>query len=233
MDALREEVVAGALELASVRSRARALRPETRTPGCPYPGLAGFGPADVELFHGRDRLVALALARLSAAPLLALIGDPGAGKTSLLRAGLLPALTAGVLPDSGRWRQVVVTPSTVVPGPGARTLADLLAPPRTPALSADMTRSNPLTTPTALLPFVVPTARTAESPAETSAHRPGQPLAEETVEPDPLDDIPDFAPGPATGLFDVDAEPEVAPGSRSAGRTSVSQRAPRARPGAA
>src|SRR5690606_173126 len=115
LEALREEVITGALELAHVRAQARSLRPAARKPGCPYPGLAGFGPGDMELFFGRERLVAQVLARLSEAPLLALVGDAGTGKTSLLRAGVLPAITAGVLPDSSRWRQIVVTPATMMP----------------------------------------------------------------------------------------------------------------------
>jgi hypothetical protein len=110
---LHDEEVAGALVLAHVRARARMLRPAVRSVGCPYPGLAGFGPGDTELFHGREQLVADGLARVMAGPLLALVGEPGTGKSSLLRAGLLPAVTAGVLPDSARWRQIVVTPAAV------------------------------------------------------------------------------------------------------------------------
>jgi WD40 repeat protein len=179
MEALREEVVSGALELAHVRARARSLRPAVRAPGCPYPGLAGFGPADADLFHGRERMVAQVLARLTAGPLLALVGDAGTGKTSLLRAGVLPAITAGVLPDSSRWRQVVVTPSTM-----AATLAELMAPPpATPAALVEHTRSNPLTTPTALLPIAVATPPLADGPDETVED-----------EPDPGDQVPDFAP---------------------------------------
>ena len=37
--------------------------------GSPYPGLTGFGAGDVELFHGRERLVAEVLARMVEAPL--------------------------------------------------------------------------------------------------------------------------------------------------------------------
>jgi hypothetical protein len=47
------------------------------------------------------------------APLLALIGPRGSGKSSVLGAGLMPALAEGILPDSGRWRQLVLTPTTV------------------------------------------------------------------------------------------------------------------------
>ena len=60
---------------------------------CPFKGLAPFEPADAEFFCGRERLVAELAARLVDAPLLAIVGPSGSGKSSLLRAGLLPALT--------------------------------------------------------------------------------------------------------------------------------------------
>jgi WD40 repeat protein/DNA-binding SARP family transcriptional activator len=59
---------------------------------CPYKGLAPFEAADAEFFFGRERLVEELMGRLAEAPLLALIGPSGSGKSSLLRAGLLPAL---------------------------------------------------------------------------------------------------------------------------------------------
>ena len=78
-----------------------ALRPQddggARSTGtlrdvCPYKGLAPFEVEDAEFFCGRERLVAELVARLADAPLLALVGPSGSGKSSLLRAGLLPAL---------------------------------------------------------------------------------------------------------------------------------------------
>ena len=47
-------------------------------------------PADAEFFFGRERLVDELVARLADAPLLAIVGASGSGKSSLLRAGLLP-----------------------------------------------------------------------------------------------------------------------------------------------
>src|SRR5690606_6843681 len=66
---------------------------------------------DADLFHGRERLVAELVARLVQADLLAVVGASGSGKSSVVRAGLLPALAAGVLPGSAQWRQVVLTPA--------------------------------------------------------------------------------------------------------------------------
>ena len=67
---------------------------------CPYKGLAAFDAEDAEYFFGRERLVAELVARLVGAPLLAVVGPSGSGKSSVLRAGLLPALAGGVLPGS-------------------------------------------------------------------------------------------------------------------------------------
>ncbi|PZG48846.1 hypothetical protein C1I98_12410, partial [Spongiactinospora gelatinilytica] len=65
--------------------------PATRPP---YLGLAAYGSDDADLFFGRDHLPAALIERLAIRPFLALIGASGSGKSSLLRAGLLPAAAA-------------------------------------------------------------------------------------------------------------------------------------------
>ena len=50
------------------------------------------------MFFGRERLVAELVARLAGAPLLGIVGPSGSGKSSALRAGLVAAIGAGVLP---------------------------------------------------------------------------------------------------------------------------------------
>ncbi len=104
------------LELASDVIDLQAAR-ERATPGdarvavtCPFKGLATFEVADAAYFFGRERLVAELVARLVGAPLLAIVGPSGSGKSSVLRAGLLPALASGVLPGSDGWTQVVIRP---------------------------------------------------------------------------------------------------------------------------
>jgi WD40 repeat protein len=77
---------------------------------CPFKGLASFERSDAEYFCGRERLVSELVTRLAATTLVGIVGSSGLGKSSLLRAGLLPALTAGALPGSAGWRQVVVRP---------------------------------------------------------------------------------------------------------------------------
>ena len=77
---------------------------------CPFKGLAFFDRADAKYFCGRERLVGDLLARLVESTMLGILGPSGIGKSSVLRAGLLPALGAGVLPGSDRWRQVLLRP---------------------------------------------------------------------------------------------------------------------------
>ncbi|MFF4851465.1 XRE family transcriptional regulator [Streptomyces sp. NPDC001194] len=86
----------------AVRLSAQAPRPREE-PGeaggtgaheTPYVGLAAFRTADAGLFFGRDRLVEDLLATLARQRVVALVGASGAGKSSLLHAGLLPRLGA-------------------------------------------------------------------------------------------------------------------------------------------
>jgi WD40 repeat protein/class 3 adenylate cyclase/energy-coupling factor transporter ATP-binding protein EcfA2 len=76
----------------------------------PYKGLAPFGEDDAEWFFGRERLVGELAARTVATGLLAVVGPSGSGKSSLVRAGLLPSLAAGLLPGSRGWRPVTIRP---------------------------------------------------------------------------------------------------------------------------
>ena len=67
----------------------------------PVQGLAFFDRADAEFFCGRERLVSDLVARLVESPLVGILGPSGIGKSSLLRAGVLSALSDGALPGSG------------------------------------------------------------------------------------------------------------------------------------
>ena len=85
------------------------------TAGCPYLGLLPFDQAHAEVFYGRQRLTAELMVKLAgrlAGPAMIVVsGASGAGKSSLLHAGLLPALAAGMqLPGSAGWPRVVMTP---------------------------------------------------------------------------------------------------------------------------
>jgi DNA-binding SARP family transcriptional activator/WD40 repeat protein len=77
---------------------------------CPFKGLAAFESSDAGFFCGRDRTISELIARLAEWPLVGILGPSGIGKSSLLRAGVLPALRAGALPGSAGWRQVLLRP---------------------------------------------------------------------------------------------------------------------------
>ncbi|MGC9320612.1 MAG: hypothetical protein ACP5KN_21445 [Armatimonadota bacterium] len=77
---------------------------------CPYKGLAPFKAEDAKVFFGREELVAELTARLAGTRFLAVVGPSGSGKSSLVRAGLLPAVWDGALPGSEQWTTLVITP---------------------------------------------------------------------------------------------------------------------------
>ncbi|MFI9580345.1 hypothetical protein ACIHCQ_00475 [Streptomyces sp. NPDC052236] len=64
----------------------------------PYPGLGRFGTDDRERFFGRDDLIADLVELTGRRRFAALVGASGSGKSSLLRAGLVPALRTGQEP---------------------------------------------------------------------------------------------------------------------------------------
>jgi ABC-type taurine transport system ATPase subunit len=70
----------------------------TRADACPYRALEAFTAVHAEWFHGRSATVQESVAGLVAhEPGIRLLGPSGAGRSSLLRAGVLPALAAGQL----------------------------------------------------------------------------------------------------------------------------------------
>ena len=77
---------------------------------CPYKGLASFEEHDWASFFGRERLVGELAARTVQFGVLGLVGASGSGKSSLVAAGLLPSLGAGLLPGSERWVHAVMRP---------------------------------------------------------------------------------------------------------------------------
>jgi hypothetical protein len=78
---------------------------------CPYLGLEAFQEKDADFFFGRAALTQWLGERLRERRFLAVIGPSGSGKSSVVRAGLLPALRQGVLPASGTWPIVIMTPT--------------------------------------------------------------------------------------------------------------------------
>jgi WD40 repeat protein/DNA-binding winged helix-turn-helix (wHTH) protein len=94
---------------------------EAVAPRCPYPGLSPFVEEDAERFFGREREVEALCQKVRRQELLAVIGPSGVGKTSLLRAGLVPGRPAG-------WGAVACTPGGHPFAALGQALAPLLAP---------------------------------------------------------------------------------------------------------
>lgn len=77
----------------------------------PFPGLRPFESNENHLFFGRDGQNDELLRRLGRKRFLAVVGTSGSGKSSLVRAGLLPALHGGFMIDAGSsWRETVFRP---------------------------------------------------------------------------------------------------------------------------
>lgn len=77
---------------------------------CPYRGLERFDEEHAEFFFGRDDDTAMVTEKLKASRFLAVLGPSGSGKSSLLRAGLVPAVRRGRLVGSETWTIAVFTP---------------------------------------------------------------------------------------------------------------------------
>ncbi len=77
----------------------------------PFPGLRPFEEDEEHLFFGREKSVTELLTRLRKSRFLAVIGASGSGKSSLVKAGILPSLHSGFMArvDSG-WRVVLFRP---------------------------------------------------------------------------------------------------------------------------
>lgn len=86
----------------------------------PYPGLASFTEEDAEYFFGRELEVEALLTKLRRPWLLALVAPSGAGKSSFLRAGLLPALPK-------KWKALMTTPGSRPFQALARTLVPIFS----------------------------------------------------------------------------------------------------------
>jgi eukaryotic-like serine/threonine-protein kinase len=115
-----------AIQLDRIRSelagQRRALPPESVGP---FRGLGRFEEADRDVYFGRGSEVAAALETLRSRGLVALVGPSGSGKSSLARAGVLPAVAEGALGGWPReWDSAICEPGN---DPRA-TLAAALAP---------------------------------------------------------------------------------------------------------
>ena len=76
----------------------------------PYPGLRPFEQEDSDFFFGRETHTEELLRRLSSSRFLAVVGTSGSGKSSLVRAGLIPALYGDLLAAGSHWRVAIFRP---------------------------------------------------------------------------------------------------------------------------
>jgi formylglycine-generating enzyme required for sulfatase activity len=94
-------------------------RPHPLPAGNPYRGLLPFDVAHRALFFGRNAEVRLVIERMCTQRFVLLAGESGVGKSSLARAGVLPAIAEGALRDERTW-------TTWTQVPGQRPLTTLL-----------------------------------------------------------------------------------------------------------
>ncbi|MCB0036676.1 MAG: ATP-binding protein, partial [Anaerolineales bacterium] len=83
----------------------------------PYKGLDFFAEEDAAWYFGRDKLIATIVNRLHDTNFLAIVGDSGSGKSSLVRAGIIPAMKRNreliddVVPPRGNWQVYTLRPT--------------------------------------------------------------------------------------------------------------------------
>ena len=108
------DVVEVATELRAALEGSRVARKPISEIRNPYKGLRAFLEADAGDFFGREAVTKRLIRSLaeddSAARFLAVVGPSGSGKSSVVRAGLVPALRRGAIPGSERWYVIEVRP---------------------------------------------------------------------------------------------------------------------------
>ncbi|HTJ41917.1 MAG TPA: protein kinase [Kofleriaceae bacterium] len=72
----------------------------------PYAGLSSFQEADANRFFGRNREIAAMVTRIRDRPIMGIVGASGVGKSSFVRAGVVPALKRG----GESWESLIVRP---------------------------------------------------------------------------------------------------------------------------
>lgn len=112
----------------------------------PFPGLRPFEPHEYHLFFGRDGQSDELLRRLRTNRFVGVVGTSGSGKSSLVRAGLLPSLHGGFMVSAGSdWRVTIFRPGVNPIGNLAESLnrEDVLGVPagRDPAIQRSLVES--------------------------------------------------------------------------------------------
>lgn len=96
---------------------------ELGIPVNPFPGLRPFDFNESHLFFGRDGQSEQLISKLGHTHFLAVVGTSGSGKSSLVRAGMMPALLGGYMSSAGsNWRIAIMRPGNDPIGNLARAL---------------------------------------------------------------------------------------------------------------
>jgi hypothetical protein len=108
---------------ATIRGASTVISTDNAALQCPYRGLEAFHEEHARFMFGREAEIGMLLEHLAAgreqrSRLMVLMGASGSGKSSLVRAGLIPAVRTGQLDGSYEWRVAVLRP-------GARPLEAL------------------------------------------------------------------------------------------------------------
>lgn len=90
-----------------VKAEVEVPEPSARNP---YKGLRAFNEADAADFYGRDELKDALLSAITEHQFVSVVGASGSGKSSLVRAGLLPELARDRPAGSVRWLHIVLNP---------------------------------------------------------------------------------------------------------------------------
>lgn len=90
-------------EVGGLRAWLEQPEPEPEKIACPYPGMRAFREKESTHFYGRDREIGELVQTLRSHSLQAVIGPSGSGKSSLVFAGLVPALRKSGRFGEGSW----------------------------------------------------------------------------------------------------------------------------------
>jgi tRNA A-37 threonylcarbamoyl transferase component Bud32 len=113
----------------------RATPADDADPHCPFPGLAAFTREHARDYFGRRAELDALIEQLRARPLVPIAGASGLGKSSFVRAALLPRLE-----ETGRWTAVTLRPGAA---PFEQLAAALAIPGRPAASAAAQLRAHP------------------------------------------------------------------------------------------
>src|SRR5262249_49787461 len=80
-------------------------------PSDPYPGLRPFEPSEWAIFFGRETMIDEVIVRLAKEHLVIVHGASGCGKSSLVRAGVLPWLGLDFARNNKAWTTAIARPS--------------------------------------------------------------------------------------------------------------------------